>query len=207
MFYREAGDFSTTYPQDSQTFPIRFDRYRYYFVLVVAVFVMPFVMNDYLVNSIFHAVFDLCHCRHRFEHPDGLLRSGVLGHRWVHGCGRLCLLQADDWCGELLSGCEHLFPRHHCRGDHSAWSARPLVCRLCGSRGFIWRLPPWRRSSFWCGCSTRWRGFTTIPHLVRSTRLSANCVCELRSRAPIPKPGPPIFSALSLLARRLSPAT
>jgi branched-chain amino acid transport system permease protein len=53
MFYREAGDFSTTYPQDSQTFPIRFDRYRYYLVLAVAIFVLPFVMDDYLVNSIF----------------------------------------------------------------------------------------------------------------------------------------------------------
>ncbi|NNF90562.1 MAG: branched-chain amino acid ABC transporter permease [Boseongicola sp.] len=53
MLYREAGDFSTTYPQDSQTFPIRFDRYRYYVVLAIAVFVMPFLMTDYLVNSIF----------------------------------------------------------------------------------------------------------------------------------------------------------
>lgn len=53
MLYREAGDFSTTYPQDSQTFPIRFDRYRYYAVLAIAVLVLPFVMTDYLVNSIF----------------------------------------------------------------------------------------------------------------------------------------------------------
>ncbi|MEM6889009.1 MAG: branched-chain amino acid ABC transporter permease [Pseudomonadota bacterium] len=53
MFYREAGDFSTTYPQDSQTFPIRFDRLRYYAILFVAVFVIPFVINDYWVNSIF----------------------------------------------------------------------------------------------------------------------------------------------------------
>ncbi len=52
MFYREAGDFSTTYPQDSQTFPIRFDRYRYYFVLFVAVVVLPFLVNDYWVNAI-----------------------------------------------------------------------------------------------------------------------------------------------------------
>ncbi|MDB0052276.1 branched-chain amino acid ABC transporter permease [Ascidiaceihabitans sp.] len=53
MFYREAGDFSTSYPEDSQTFPIRFDRYRYYFVLFVAIFVIPFTINDYWVNSIF----------------------------------------------------------------------------------------------------------------------------------------------------------
>jgi len=53
MLYREAGDFSTTYPQDSQTFPIRFDRYRYYVVLIIAVCIIPFVINDYWVNSIF----------------------------------------------------------------------------------------------------------------------------------------------------------
>jgi branched-chain amino acid transport system permease protein len=53
MLYREAGDFSTTYPQDSQTFPIRFDRYRYYAVLFIAIFVIPFLINDYWVNSIF----------------------------------------------------------------------------------------------------------------------------------------------------------
>ena len=53
MFYREAGDFSTSYPEDSQTFPIRFDRYRYYLVLFVATFVIPFTINDYWVNSIF----------------------------------------------------------------------------------------------------------------------------------------------------------
>ncbi|GIT88329.1 MULTISPECIES: branched-chain amino acid ABC transporter permease [Roseobacter] len=53
MLYREAGDFSTTYPEDSQTFPIRFDRYRYYVVLFIAIVVIPFMVNDYWVNSIF----------------------------------------------------------------------------------------------------------------------------------------------------------
>jgi branched-chain amino acid transport system permease protein len=53
MFYREAGDFNTSYAQDQQTFPIRFDRYRYYLVLFIAVFVVPFVVNDYWVNSLF----------------------------------------------------------------------------------------------------------------------------------------------------------
>ncbi len=53
MFYRESGDFSTTYPQDSQTFPIRFDRYRYYAVLAVAFLVIPFIINDYWANAVF----------------------------------------------------------------------------------------------------------------------------------------------------------
>ncbi|MBU2981638.1 branched-chain amino acid ABC transporter permease [Lentibacter algarum] len=53
MFYREAGDFKTTYKDDNQTFPIKFDRYRYYFVLFVAFALIPFMLNDYWVNAIF----------------------------------------------------------------------------------------------------------------------------------------------------------
>jgi branched-chain amino acid transport system permease protein len=52
MFYREAGDFSSTYAEDQQTFPIKFDRYRYYLVLFIAIVVVPFVINDYWVNSL-----------------------------------------------------------------------------------------------------------------------------------------------------------
>ena len=52
MFYREAGDFSTTYAEDQQTFPIKFDRYRYYVVLFIAIFVVPFFINDYWANSL-----------------------------------------------------------------------------------------------------------------------------------------------------------
>ena len=52
MFYREAGDFKTSYVDDNQTFPIKFDRYRYYAVLAVAFLVVPFVINDYWANAI-----------------------------------------------------------------------------------------------------------------------------------------------------------
>ena len=52
MFYREAGDFKTSYVDDGQTFPIRFDRYRYYAVLAVAVAIIPFIIGDYLANAI-----------------------------------------------------------------------------------------------------------------------------------------------------------
>ena len=53
MFYREAGDFKTSYVDDSQTFPIKFDRYRYYFVLLVGFAIVPFIINDYWVNAVF----------------------------------------------------------------------------------------------------------------------------------------------------------
>jgi branched-chain amino acid transport system permease protein len=53
MFYREAGDFKTSYAADSQTFPIAFDRWRYYGVLAVAFGVVPFLINDYWANAVF----------------------------------------------------------------------------------------------------------------------------------------------------------
>ncbi|MGR3468029.1 MAG: branched-chain amino acid ABC transporter permease [Shimia sp.] len=53
MFYREAGDFKTSYSKDSQTFPIAFDRYRYWAVLAVAIAIIPFVINDYWANAVF----------------------------------------------------------------------------------------------------------------------------------------------------------
>lgn len=52
MFYREAGDFKTSYRDDGQTFPIRLDRYGYYAILAVAALVVPFVINDYWANAV-----------------------------------------------------------------------------------------------------------------------------------------------------------
>ncbi len=52
MFYREAGDFKTTYAADNQTFPIKIDRVGYYFALLVAFLIIPFVINDYWANAI-----------------------------------------------------------------------------------------------------------------------------------------------------------
>ncbi|PWE29920.1 branched-chain amino acid ABC transporter permease [Maritimibacter sp. 55A14] len=53
MFYREAGDFKTSYAEDAQTFPIKFDRYRYYFVMAVGLAILPFAVNDYWANAVF----------------------------------------------------------------------------------------------------------------------------------------------------------
>ncbi|WP_028031604.1 branched-chain amino acid ABC transporter permease [Gemmobacter nectariphilus] len=53
MLYREAGDFKTTYRDDNQTFPIRFDRMGYYTLLAVAFGVVPFLINDYWANAVF----------------------------------------------------------------------------------------------------------------------------------------------------------
>lgn len=53
MLYREAGDFKTSYVADSQTFPIKFDRIRYYIVVAIAFGVIPFVIDDYWANAVF----------------------------------------------------------------------------------------------------------------------------------------------------------
>ncbi len=52
MFYREAGQFRTSYAEDGQTFPIRVDRVAYYALLVAAFGVMPFLINDYWANAV-----------------------------------------------------------------------------------------------------------------------------------------------------------
>ncbi|MGI3185158.1 branched-chain amino acid ABC transporter permease [Nioella aestuarii] len=52
MFYREAGDFKTSYSADNQTFPIAFDRWRYYVVLFVAIVIIPMTISDYWANSL-----------------------------------------------------------------------------------------------------------------------------------------------------------
>lgn len=52
MFYREAGDFKTTYRDDSQTFPLTLDRLGYYATLAVAFLIIPFVITDYWASSV-----------------------------------------------------------------------------------------------------------------------------------------------------------
>ncbi len=52
MLYREVGDFSVSYKQDQQTFPISSDRKVVVAVLAFAFFVVPFLINDYWANAI-----------------------------------------------------------------------------------------------------------------------------------------------------------
>jgi len=52
MFYREAGQFKTTYASDSQIFPIRQDRIALAALLVAALLVVPFLASPYLLSAI-----------------------------------------------------------------------------------------------------------------------------------------------------------
>ena len=51
MFYREAGQFRTSYAQDSQIFPLRQDRIGIAIILMAAV-LLPFVANAYWLSAI-----------------------------------------------------------------------------------------------------------------------------------------------------------
>ena len=52
MFYRETGNFHTSYAADQQTFPLHFDRWAAGAAVAVALFVVPFVINDYWEKSV-----------------------------------------------------------------------------------------------------------------------------------------------------------
>ena len=52
MFYREVGNFKTSYAADQGTFSIPFDRWFYYAVVAVVFLVVPFVIDDYWLNAI-----------------------------------------------------------------------------------------------------------------------------------------------------------
>lgn len=52
MFYREAGQFKTSYAQDSQIFPLRQDRIGVALLMLFAIAVVPFVASDYWLSAI-----------------------------------------------------------------------------------------------------------------------------------------------------------
>ncbi len=52
MFYREAGQFKTSYQADGQIFPIRQDRYAMFALLAVALLVVPQFASPYVLSAI-----------------------------------------------------------------------------------------------------------------------------------------------------------
>ncbi len=56
MFYREAGEFKTSYKADQATFPIRFDFWAFWGMVAVAFLVVPFLINPYWEQAIVPAV-------------------------------------------------------------------------------------------------------------------------------------------------------
>ncbi|KQZ38910.1 branched-chain amino acid ABC transporter permease [Duganella sp. Root1480D1] len=53
MFYREAGQFKTSYEADGQILPIRQDRIALFTTLAIALLVLPLVSSPYMLSAIF----------------------------------------------------------------------------------------------------------------------------------------------------------
>ena len=52
MIYKEAGQFSTTYGQDSQIFPLRQDRIAMFAMLAIAFLAIPFLASEYWLRAL-----------------------------------------------------------------------------------------------------------------------------------------------------------
>jgi branched-chain amino acid transport system permease protein len=52
MFYRESGEFKSSYRGDNRTFPMSYDVKIHIFMMLVAIFVIPMVINDYWAGAI-----------------------------------------------------------------------------------------------------------------------------------------------------------
>lgn len=52
MFYREVGQFKTTYGADQSAFPVLQDRLGIFLILFIAFVVFPLVMNDFWIESV-----------------------------------------------------------------------------------------------------------------------------------------------------------
>ena len=78
MFYRENGQFKTSYTADQQIFPVAQDRYAIWLLLAVAFLVVPFIASDYTFQAILI--------------PFVIMSLGALGLNILVGyCGQISL--------------------------------------------------------------------------------------------------------------------
>ena len=95
-FYREAGQFKTSYAADMAIFPIRQDRIGLALILLVAFVIIPLAGESIPAQLGADPVSDLFARRDRPQHPHRLHRAAVAGIGGVHGGRGVCLLQAVD---------------------------------------------------------------------------------------------------------------
>ncbi len=170
MFYREAGQYKTTYAADQAVFPILQDRIGIAVILVVA-YALVLIRQRLPAQRDDDPVPDLRAGGDRAQSAHRLYRPAVARHRRLHGGRRLCLLQADDD-----------FPRReHHRLDRRSrgFSRRPS--------GSMFGLPSLRIKGFYLAVATlaaqfflEWC-FIRIPWLVQLQRLRRDRGAAARS--------------------------
>jgi branched-chain amino acid transport system permease protein len=158
MFYRENGQFNTSYRADQQIFPVRQDRIAVFVLLALAFIAVPLLASEYLLRAV--------------GIPFLILSLAALGLNLLVGyCGQVSLgsggfmavgaytaynvfvrLPGVPLVVALLLG--GLGPRR--------WGCC-LACRRCASRACTWPWPRWRRSSSSTGRSCASPGSRTGP--------------------------------------------
>ncbi|MBK0399237.1 branched-chain amino acid ABC transporter permease [Limibaculum sp. M0105] len=137
MFYREAGEFKTSYEDDQATFPIAFDRWRYYVIVALAFLVVPFLINPYWEQAIFLPFF--------------VFAMAALGLNILTGyCGQVSLGTGGFMavgayaCYKLMTGFE--------------WMPMPVIVLLSGvcaaGVGILFGLPSLRIKGFYLAVAT-----------------------------------------------------
>ena len=155
MFYREAGEYKTTYAADMAIFPIRQDRYGVALILVVAFLVIPAFGNQFFLNTMMI--------------PFLILSLGAIGLNLLTGYTGLLSLGTGAFMGVGAYACyklETIFPEVNIL----VWIiASGLVSALVG---VLFGLPSLRIKGFYLAVATlaaqfflQWC-FARVPWLV-----------------------------------------
>ena len=92
MFYREAGQYKTSYKADQALFPIRQDQIGIVLILAAAYVLVPLMASDFVVDSVLDSCADLFAGRDRAQSAHRLYRPVVARYRRLHGGRRVRLL-------------------------------------------------------------------------------------------------------------------
>ena len=197
MFYREAGDFKTSYKQDSQTFPIRIDRLGYYVTLAIAFLVVPFIINDYWANAILLPFLIYAIASIGLNILVGYAGQVSLGTGGFMAVGAYA-------CYKLMTSMPEVSMFVHIL---LAGGITAVVCIVFGLpslriKGFYLAVATLAAQFFLVWLFNRVRGSTTIPLRDRSAHPSAKCLGS-SSPAPTHQRHQPTCSALYSLPFRL----
>jgi hypothetical protein len=127
MFYRENGQFKTTYRADQQIFPIAQDRWMVLLIIAAAFLVVPMFGHDYMFRAILIPFLIMALAALGREHPGRVLRPDLAGIGRVHGGGCLCGVQLFRPRARACRCCWRWLSGGCCRRPSASCSA----CRAC----------------------------------------------------------------------------
>ena len=146
MYYREAGQFKTTYAADSRIFPILQDRAGMLLLCAIAFILVPFWATPYTFSAILipFLIFSLAALGlNILTGYAGQLSLGSAAFMAVGAFASYNFVLRIPGIPVLLA-----FVLAACA---RRWWALPSACRRCASAASISPPPPWPPSSSWSG--------------------------------------------------------